>query len=411
MLRALTGAERWASCGAMALTGDRFGRPLAPPTDAADRVDEWLEPFGWDARVLGERAALHGLDRAGRVSCGGSSRLLRATDDWVALSVARPEDAEMMPALLAVPTNTFPVRTGTEEWWAVVASLLGGRSAGELLERSSLLGVPLSAANERVSACSVSGAERSRPLPIAASPVVVDLSGLWAGPLAASALASVGAQVIKVESGSRPDGARRGSAKFFDLLNAAKRSVVFDLEEETGRAQLARLVEAADIVITSSRARAIEQLGLDPPSFLAAGSDRVWVAITAHGWESDRVGFGDDCGAAGGLLAWHPEDGAPRFAADAIADPLCGAWAAWSAWRAWMGGGRRFIDASLAGVAAMVDGPGRVTARAARPSVAPGGEPAWSLDGVHVRGPFARRSRRVAPPLGADTDSVWAGLA
>ena len=95
----------------------------------------------------------------------------------------------------------------------------------------------------------------------------------------------------------------------------------------------------------------MQRLGLDPDRFLAAGTDRVWVAITAHGWDDDRVGFGDDVAATAGLVAWHP-DGRPRFAADAIADPLGGAWAAAAARDAWTAGGRWFLDASLAGIAA-----------------------------------------------------------
>ena len=41
-------------------------------------------------------------------------------------------------------------------------------------------------------------------------------------------LAELGARVIKVESVDRPDGARRGPAAFFDLLNAEKESLALD---------------------------------------------------------------------------------------------------------------------------------------------------------------------------------------
>ena len=43
------------------------------------------------------------------------------------------------------------------------------------------------------------------------SPLVVDLAALWAGPLAASLLTMAGARVIKIESRTRPDAARRAS--------------------------------------------------------------------------------------------------------------------------------------------------------------------------------------------------------
>lgn len=55
---------------------------------------------------------------------------------------------------------------------------------------------------------------------------------------------------------------------------------------------------------------------------LAVQSGLVWAAITAHGWAEDRVGFGDDCAAAGGLASWV--DGEQRLVGDALADPLTG---------------------------------------------------------------------------------------
>ena len=63
---------------------------------------------------------------------------------------------------------------------------------------------------------------------------MVDLSALWAGPLCGDLLARAGASVVKVESTQRPDGARRGSRAFFDLLNGRKRSVALDLRSREG---------------------------------------------------------------------------------------------------------------------------------------------------------------------------------
>ncbi len=193
-------------------------------------------------------------------------------------------------------------------------------------------------------------------------PLVVDLTALWAGPLCTDVLRRLGAEVVKVESTRRPDGARTGSPAFHDLLNHGKRSVALDLASPEGRRVLRGLVEAADVVVTSSRARAVEQIGLDPDAFLAGGDDRVWVAITAHGWDVDRVGFGDDAAAAAGLVAWGA-DGRPRFAGDALADPLTGSLAARLAHRAWEAGGRWFLDVPLAGVARRVAPPRRLTCR------------------------------------------------
>jgi hypothetical protein len=137
-------------------------------------------------------------------------------------------------------------------------------------------------------------------------PVVVDLSALWAGPLCGALLHDVGAAVVKVESTGRPDGARRGTPAFFDRLNCSKASVALDLDDRFGVTALRSLIEWADVVIESSRPRALQQIVIDVASILSDPSTRprVWVSITAHGrqGEPERIGFGDDAPAAGGLV-------------------------------------------------------------------------------------------------------------
>jgi hypothetical protein len=384
----------------MALTGDADGPPLAPPTEAAAAVDEALAPLGLDAGVLAERAASSGLARQGRASCGGSSRLLPAGGGWVALALSRRDDVAALPAWLEADVDM----TGDRPPWNAVGRLVAGRDAAELADRAGMLGLPCAAVGGGGGPFTIEGGVRPggpRPAP-APVPFVLDLSALWAGPLAASCLLRAGATVVKVEDLHRPDGARGGDPAFHDLLNGGKRSVALDLSAPGGRRALAALVDRADIVVTAGRARAIAGLGLDPAAALAAATDKVWLAITAYGWDSARVGFGDDAAASAGLVAWHPDDGEPRFAADAVADPLCGALAARAAHDAWSRGGRWFVDASLAGAAASVAAPG--PARAARRN---GG---WSIDGEPVAPPRPRRAFRAAAPLGADTDAVLADV-
>ncbi|HEX7132974.1 MAG TPA: CoA transferase [Iamia sp.] len=370
----------------MALTGDADGPPLAPPTTAALVADAELAPFGLDARVLAERAAALGLGRRGPVSCGGATRLLPGRDGWLALSLPRPSDVELLPALLGVPVQDDP--------WPAVARALASRAVAEVEADAVTLG--LAAAVVGTSArrgVEVSGQPRRRSNSTAA-PRIVDLSALWAGPLCADLLRRDGAEVVKVESTTRPDGARTGAPAFYDLLNAGKASVALDLTTPEGRQALLAVVDTADVVVSSSRSRAIEQLGLDPSRFLAGGSDRVWVAVTGHGWDVDRVGFGDDAAAAAGLVAWG-DDGTPRFAGDAIADPLCGALAAAAARRAWRAGGRWFVDASLVGAAALVAPRTPVPATPARSDGA-----GWVVAGHPVRDPRPRLAAGRAAPLG-----------
>jgi len=382
------GALRWAECGALALTGDPDGDPLVPRSDVAVVLDSLLAPWGLDAGVVAERAAVLGLRRQGRSSCGGSTRLLPSADGWVAVALPRPEDVASIPAWLGLDRQ----QPAPEAAWGLVAEVVRKRAGDDLVEAAAVLGL----------ACSVSdGASAAGPppgpvdvLPDLGGRLVVDLSGLWAGPLCADLLGRAGARVVKVEDPGRPDGGRRRPA-FYDLLNAGKASVAVDLSSGDGRAALGRLLRSADVIVTSARRRAFEQLDLSPPDVL--GTSRrvpVWVAVTGHGWDADRVGFGDDCAAAGGLLAWHPDDGAPRFAADAVADPVTGVFAAVRALHALAAGEPAFLDCSLTAAAAAVRSVG----------------PARRTPGCLAAAPRGRAAPGAARPLGADTASVLGSL-
>jgi crotonobetainyl-CoA:carnitine CoA-transferase CaiB-like acyl-CoA transferase len=187
----------------------------------------------------------------------------------------------------------------------------------------------------------------------------VDLSSLWAGPLCTNLLHLMGADVTKVESQHRPDGARRGSQAFFELLNAGKRELVLDFRSLDGVAELRRRLTEADVVVEASRPRALEQLGIVADDLLRqTDGPTLWVSITGHGRSGDgapRVAFGDDAAAAGGLVAF--DDVGPCFCADAVADPLTGIVAAVAAKRALRTGGRWLLDVSMAAVAASFAGP------------------------------------------------------
>jgi crotonobetainyl-CoA:carnitine CoA-transferase CaiB-like acyl-CoA transferase len=176
---------------------------------------------------------------------------------------------------------------------------------------------------------------------------VVDLSALWAGPLCGHLLGLNGASVIKAEDPRRPDGAR-ATPDFFAALNGAKQEQAIDIS-----ADLPALLADADVVITSARPRAFEQLGIDVNAVLR-DQNVVWIAITAHGWDGpgrNRVGFGDDAAVAAGLVV-DLGDGRPGFVGDAVADPLCGVLAAAAATIYLGEGGSWFVDISLSGAAA-----------------------------------------------------------
>ncbi len=377
----------------MALTGNR-DEPLGPPAGLVEGIDRLALSFpGLDAlALLGERAALMGLWRRGTVSCGGSCRLLPSADGFMAVSLPRAEDMESVPAWLVLDA----VPASVPGMWSAVASGLRDVDPATLLARAELLGLPAARVGESVGHAGVSRSPLGEAPPRSdlTGMVVVDLSALWAGPLCGDLLARAGATVVKVESTQRPDGARRGSREFFDLLNGHKRSVALDLQSHDGVRVLRYLVRRADVVIEASRPRALAQLGVTGPDLVRAGGPRVWVSITGYGRSGDaanRVAFGDDAAAAGGLVVWR--DGLPLFCADAVADPLTGLTAADACLRAMASGGRWLIDVSMSGVSAELAGP---------TLAAPGG--------LDVAQPHARPVQAQAPALGADTARVLSEL-
>lgn len=354
-------ARSWARSGLMALCGHPDGPPVLPPLSMPSKLSGIVSEIelrtasrgrpvrlSWEAALAG-RAALLGLTRQGAWSPNGTCRVLEAADGEVVLNLSRPDDVEMVPAL-----------TGTQEtddYWNPVAAAASRSTAAEFVSLARLLGLAAAAPAER---------DPSAPyqVEVRASPkggrpddrwTVVDLSSLWAGPLAARVLAEAGAKVVKVEDPTRPDGARR-SPEFFSWLHpSSERTERFEFKASSGRRQLAELVDSADVVIEASRPRALEQIGLSPDQ--RSGPDgQVWLSITAHGRTGEArnwVGFGDDTAIAGGL-ACSDADGRTVFCGDAIADPITGLVGALAVLKCLDDGGGQLIDMSLSGTAAFL---------------------------------------------------------
>lgn len=117
--------------------------------------------------------------------------------------------------------------------------------------------------------------------PTATAPVsleglrVVDLTAFWAGPLCTHVLAMLGADVIHIESTTRPDGTRMlaglsfkepdwwEQSGIFSGLNTNKKSVTLDLQTDRGRELLQQLVDSADVLVENFTPRVMDQIGLD----------------------------------------------------------------------------------------------------------------------------------------------------
>lgn len=343
----------WARSGAMALTGYADGPPLAAPGSPALAVERALErvataaaartggaPALPDVTLLGERAACTGFTRRAPWSCGGRFRALPTRDGFVGISLARPDDIALVPALVETDDCDDP--------WAALAAWARDLPARAADERIALLGLPGGALASPATREPVHRRPGGRRTHRTERPRVVDCSALWAGPLCTHLLTATGAEVIKVESRTRLDGARDGPAGFYDLLHHGQRSVLVDFTDPRDRDRLAGLVAGADLVVEASRPHALRRLGLDAEALVAGGVS--WLSITARGRGSDRVGFGDDIAACAGL---HATAGTtPIPCGDAVADPLTGAVAAAEAAEALLDERARLVDISMHDLAA-----------------------------------------------------------
>ncbi len=301
-----------------------------------------------DPLAVIDRSADLDLAPPGLFSPNRACRLVPAMDGWIAVNLAREDDAELIAAWLETTVEGDP--------WATILAVAARTPRNDLLWRARLLGLPVASVRETAGKdmrpTVIALGRRKNQTGVARGLRVVDLSNLWAGPLCGDILARCGMAVVKVESRNRPDGGRETA--FFERLNRNKSRVTLDFAEDDDRVRLRTLVCEADVVITGARPRAFRQLGLDPKIVFAANPHLVWVAITGYGWTgegADRVSFGDDGAAAGGLLATAP-DGTPRFLGDALADPLTGLAAAAGALEAVDQGGGVLVDAALARTAA-----------------------------------------------------------
>lgn len=293
--------------------------------------------------LLAGRAGLLGLSPHGRISAGGATRLMRSSDGWCALTLSRQDDIDAAPALLESDAVG-------DDPWPPVQRWVAGNTSADVTMRAHLLGLPVATLGETRPA-----PLRIKKLGAAATPrdpsglLVADLSSMWAGPLCGQLLARAGATVVKVETRGRPDGTRAGPSAFFDWMNSGKLSYAVDFDEPSG---LRRLLEAADVVIESSRPAALVRRGLGATD-IAPCDGRIWLRITGHGADgeqADWVAFGDDAAVSGGLVGGTDDE--PTFSGDAIADPLTGLHGVLAVVESLSRGGGELIELSMAAVAA-----------------------------------------------------------
>ena len=154
---------------------------------------------------------------------------------------------------------------------------------------------------------------------------VLDLTAFWAGPSATHVLAMLGAEVIHVESTTRPDGARMiagipvtedqwwEKCPIFRALNTNKKDITVDFQAERGRELLRKLIASSDVIVENYTPRVLDQIGLDYEKVRALRPDIVMVRMPGFGLTGpmrENPAFGYVIEDAAGLtwLTGYPDD-------------------------------------------------------------------------------------------------------
>ena len=161
---------------------------------------------------------------------------------------------------------------------------------------------------------------------------VIDLGQVWAGPLCSRYLADYGADVILVDTATRP----RALPQTFDTsspitwesIHRNRRSVHLDLRTPKGVELFKRLLSTADVMVDNFTPRALANLGLKYEELAEANPRLIIAALSAAGrtgpW-ADVLTYGPALTALFGVksLYGYPEEGVMLEDASDL-DPIAG---------------------------------------------------------------------------------------
>ena len=122
---------------------------------------------------------------------------------------------------------------------------------------------------------------------------VLDFSTLLPGPFASLYLADMGAEVIHIESATRPDLIRlfppyaNGQATSHSYLNRNKQSITLDLKSLESIQLIHEKIAEFDIVLEQFRPGVMQRLGLDYASLAKINPRLIYCSITGYGQTGD----------------------------------------------------------------------------------------------------------------------------
>ena len=118
---------------------------------------------------------------------------------------------------------------------------------------------------------------------------VLDFSTLLPGPFGSMVLADWGAEVVRIESPTRPDMVRmlppqaNGVSAAHAFLNRSKKSLALDLKKPQAVEAVKSLVKEYDIVVEQFRPGVMDRLGVGYEALKAANPGVIYCSITGYG--------------------------------------------------------------------------------------------------------------------------------
>ena len=159
---------------------------------------------------------------------------------------------------------------------------------------------------------------------------ILDFSTLLPGPYATMLLADMGAEVIRVESPTRPDLLRTAPPMVENqsaahlMINRNKQSLALNLKNNKAKAIIYQLVVNYDIIVEQFRPGVMQRLGLDYQTLKQHNPDIIYCSITGYGQSGplkDKAGHDINYLALSGLASYSGRKSTgPVLSATQIAD-------------------------------------------------------------------------------------------
>ncbi|TPJ57646.1 CoA transferase [Mesorhizobium sp. B2-6-1] len=125
---------------------------------------------------------------------------------------------------------------------------------------------------------------------------IVDFSWVMAGPMTTKMLGGMGAEVIKIESSTRPEFSVRDG--MFSIINNNKRSCTLNITTAEGQDLIRELVASSNVVVENFSSRVLVKYGLSYEHLREVRPDIIFVSASGMG----RTGPERDLLAYGSLL-------------------------------------------------------------------------------------------------------------